>query len=51
LGNLKAALGGTYHGFGFGKYGHPYLGQVQQYLFNRRFDLRSTSLNWRKPSV
>src|SRR5450631_2646650 len=40
LGNLKTALSGTYHAFGFEKYGHRYLGQVQ-YLFNRRFDLRS----------
>lgn len=40
LGNLKTALAGTYHAFAFEKYGHRYLGQVQ-YLFNRRFDLRS----------
>lgn len=40
LGNLKTALAGTYHAFGFEKYAHRYLGQVQ-YLFNRRFDLRS----------
>lgn len=40
LGNLKTSLAGTYHAFGFDKYGHRYLGQVQ-YLFNRRFDLRS----------
>ena len=40
LGNLKTALAGTYHAFGFEKHGHRYLGQVQ-YLFNRRFDLRS----------
>jgi len=40
LGNLKTALAGTYHAFGFDKYAHRYLGQVQ-YLFNRRFDLRS----------
>ncbi len=38
LGNLKTALAGTYHAFGFEKYAHRYLGQVQ-YLFNRRFDL------------
>lgn len=38
LGNLKTALAGTYHSFGFAKYGHRYLGQVQ-YLFNRRFRL------------
>jgi transposase-like protein len=40
LGNLKTALAGTYHAFGFEKYSHRYLAQVQ-YLFNRRFDLRS----------
>ena len=39
-GNLKTALAGTYHAFSFEKYAHRYLGQVQ-YLFNRRFDLRS----------
>ena len=40
LGNLKTALAGTYHAFGFVKYAHRYLAQVQ-YLFNRRFDLRA----------
>jgi transposase-like protein len=40
LGNLKTALAGTYHAFGFEKYAHRYLAQVQ-YLFNRRFNLRS----------
>lgn len=40
LGNLKTALAGTYHAFGFEKYGHRYLAQVQ-YLFNRRYDLRA----------
>ena len=40
LGNIKTSLAGTYHAFGFRKYAHRYLGQVQ-YLFNRRFDLRS----------
>jgi transposase-like protein len=40
LGNLKTSLAGTYHAFGFRKYAHRYLAQVQ-YLFNRRFDLRS----------
>ena len=40
LGNLKTALAGTYHAFAFDKYAHRYLGQVQ-YLFNRRFDLRT----------
>jgi len=40
LGNLKTSLSGTYHAFGFVKYSHRYLAQVQ-YLFNRRFNLRS----------
>lgn len=40
LGNLKTALAGTYHAFGFEKYADRYLAQVQ-YLFNRRFDLRA----------
>ncbi len=40
LGNIKTSLAGTYHAFGFKKYAHRYLGQVQ-YLFNRRFDLRA----------
>ena len=40
LGNLKTALSGMYHAFGFEKYGHLCLAQVQ-YLFNRRLDLRS----------
>ena len=40
LGNLKTALAGTYHAFGFPKYAHRYLAQVQ-YLFNRRFNLRT----------
>lgn len=40
LGNLKTAINGTYHSFDFAKYAHRYLGAVQ-YLFNRRFDLRS----------
>jgi ISXO2-like transposase domain/Transposase zinc-ribbon domain len=40
LGNIKTSLSGTYHAFGFRKYAHRYLAQVQ-YLFNRRFNLRS----------
>ena len=40
LGNLKTAFAGTFHSFGFAKYAHRYLAQVQ-YLFNRRFNLRS----------
>ena len=40
LGNLKTALAGTYHAFGFEKYAHRYLAQVQ-YLFNRRYHLRA----------
>jgi hypothetical protein len=35
LGNLKTALAGTYHAFGFEKYAHRYLAQVQ-YLFPSR---------------
>ena len=38
LGNLKRALGGTYHAFDFAKYAHRYLAEAQ-YRFNRRFDL------------
>jgi hypothetical protein len=38
LGNLKAALAGTYHAFAFAKYAHRNLAEVQ-YRFNRRFDL------------
>jgi hypothetical protein len=38
LGNLKTAIGGTYHAFDFEKYAHRYLGEYQ-YRFNRRFDL------------
>ena len=34
LGNLKTAFAGTCHAFGFAKYAHRYLAQVQ-YLFNR----------------
>lgn len=40
LGNLKTAIGGTYHAFDFEKYAYRYLGEYQ-YRFNRRFDLRS----------
>jgi transposase-like protein len=40
LSNIKTSLAGTYHAFAFKKYAHRYLGQVQ-YLFNRRFDMRS----------
>ena len=40
LGNIKTSLSGTYHAFGFRKYAHRYLAQVQ-YLFNRRFNLRT----------
>jgi len=38
LGNLKAAITGTYHAFKFDKYAHRYLSEYQ-YRFNRRFDL------------
>jgi hypothetical protein len=40
LGNIKTALAGTCHAFGFRKYAPSYLGQIQ-YLFNRRFNLRT----------
>ena len=40
LGNLKTTIKGTYHSFDFAKYAHRYLGVVQ-YLFNRRFNLRT----------
>ena len=40
LGNLKTAFSGMHHAFGFAKYSHRYLAQVQ-YLFNRRFNLRN----------
>ena len=40
LGNLKTAFSGTYNAFGFAKYSHRYLAQVQ-YLFDRRFNLRT----------
>jgi hypothetical protein len=42
LANIETSLVGTYHTFGFKKYAHRYLGQVQ-YLFNRRFNLRTIS--------
>jgi len=40
LGNLKSAIGGTYHAFNFAKYAHRYLAEFQ-YRFNRRFDMRA----------
>jgi len=40
LGNIKTTLSGTHHVFGFSKYAHYYLAQVQ-HLFNRRFNLRT----------
>lgn len=40
LGNIKTSLSGIYHAFGFRRYAHRYLGQVQ-YLFNRRLGLRN----------
>jgi ribosomal protein L37AE/L43A len=39
-GNLKTTIKDTYHSFDFAKYAHRYLGAVQ-YLFNRRFNLRT----------
>jgi hypothetical protein len=40
LGNLKTAIGGTYHAFAFVKYSHRYLAEFQ-YRFNRRFNMRT----------
>jgi len=40
LGNLKTSLSGTFHAFDFKRYAHRYLALVQ-YLFNRRFNLRT----------
>ncbi len=40
LSNVKTSFSGTLHAFGFDKYAHRYLGQVQ-YCFNRRFNLRT----------
>ena len=40
LGNLKTALAGTYHAFGFKKYAHRYLAEYQ-YRLNRRVDLKT----------
>lgn len=40
LSNLKTSLSGTYHAFGFAKYAHRYLADVQ-YRFNRRFNLKT----------
>ena len=39
LSNLKTSLSGTLHAFGFVKYAHRYLADIQ-YRFNRRFDLK-----------
>jgi hypothetical protein len=39
LGNLKTSIAGTYHAFGFRKYAHRYLAEVQ-YRFNRRLRLQ-----------
>jgi ribosomal protein L37AE/L43A len=40
IGNLKTSISGTYHAFKFRKYAHRYLSE-QQYLFNRRFNMKS----------
>jgi hypothetical protein len=40
IGNLKTAISGTYHAFGFAKYAHRYLAEFQ-YRFNRRFNMRT----------
>lgn len=39
LGNVKRALDGTYHAFGFSTYAHRYLAEAA-WRFNRRFDLK-----------
>jgi hypothetical protein len=39
LGNINTSLAGTHHAFGFRKFAHRDLGQMQ-YLFNRCGDLR-----------
>jgi len=38
LGNLKTALSGTHHAFGFRNYAHSSLADIQ-YRFNRRYDM------------
>ena len=40
LGNLKTAISGTYHAFGFAKYAQRYLAEFQ-YRFNRRFNMKT----------
>lgn len=40
LGNLKTAIGGTYHAFKFAKYAHRYLAEFKC-RFNRRFNMRT----------
>jgi hypothetical protein len=40
LGNLKTAIAGTYHAFGFAKYAHRYLVEFQ-FRFNRHFDMKT----------
>ena len=40
LGNLKTAISGTYHAFGFAKCAHRYLAEFQ-YRFNRRFNMKT----------
>ena len=40
LGHIKTSPSGSCRAFGFSKYAHHYLAQVQ-YLFNRRFNLRT----------
>ena len=45
LGNPKTAFAGTYHSFSYARYAHRHLAQVQ-YLFNRRFNLRTILTRW-----
>jgi len=40
LGNLKTAISGTYHAFGFAKYAHRYLAEFQ-FRFNHRFNMKT----------
>jgi ribosomal protein L37AE/L43A len=40
LSNLKTAINGTYHAFGFAKYAHRFLAE-RQFRFNRRFNMKT----------
>jgi hypothetical protein len=45
LANLKTAITGTYHAFGFAKYAHRYLAEFQ-YRFNRRFNMEDPTASF-----